>query len=680
MMASPFVRGPKFSTVDRSSIRRQTGLTEWMHQWHRHFRRGLFCLMMMVLWAWLPGGSRAFARVAPGVNMQVDVGYQSYYDPNVWAPVRVAVNWNGTAPKEAYLRYRVGGANRYPYDGALQWPIHLERGRTVRMTIGVPGHSLAKGGLLQLVVNGQTVAQARPLGAPVQSAEIAGVISDNPGSVQFLAGVASSAGTSQLVAAYMQPRQVPAAATLLQGLTYLYVDGRVANQLSSAQARAIINWVRGGGILLLGGIEPNAGQTGNFASVMPVSPQIVRVERAAQLAQYVKAAPPHGELSLLFGQADAGTRVLVGSTKSALLATRGLGRGEIAYLGFDAAAPSLVAWSGNALFWDRLLRDLSVAVLGVRQNLFGPEGAWTLMAAAEQFPQLHSPPLYLWEIVFGVYTLLVGPVLYFVLRRRRKNEWAWLVLPAMSLAFAGVIYIVGILQQPHGILTQSVGFIDIADAHLAELLGVQAMMSPQTRTLAVRLPVGTWVAPLAERVSTSVVEDGLARFNPSGPLVTFGAVRAWGGRFAYAVRSDTNFGQVGGQLFRTQDIVGGYLTNHTRVRFAEVALVADNQVVGLGPLAPGQSVNVQFNQRSGKRFGSLAAGLGNALPSALHGVGRALFAYADSLASVPLPPGTVLLLGWTHTEPPLFHNVGSVFPAAPQWIVREVLRVTPVVE
>lgn len=612
--------------------------------------------------------------------MQVGVGFQSYYDPTVWTPVRVTVHWNGGTAADAYVQYRVGGHNRYPYDGALQWPIHLVRDRTTEMTIGLPGHSLAQGGSLELVVNGAPITQVRPLGAPVQSAEIAGVVSGNPGSVQFLAGVASRAGTSQLVAAYVQPGQVPASATLLQGLTYLYIDGRVGNRLSSAQTRAIVNWVRGGGILLLGGIEPNAGQTAGFSKILPVAPQIVRVEPAAQLAQYARIAPPGGAMSLLFGQANPAARVLIGTPRSALLATRALGRGEVAYLGFDATSPTLVAWSGNAVFWDALLRDLSAAVLGVRQNLFGQGGAWTLMGAAEQFPQLHSPPLYLWEIVFGGYVLLVGPVLYFVLRRRRKNEWAWLVLPAVSLGFACAIYVAGILQRPNGILTQSVGFVDIANAHLAEILGVEAMMSPQTRTLSVRMPPGAWVAPLAERVSAPAVEDGLAQFGTAGPLVSFGAVRAWGGRFAYAVRTYAGFGQVSGQLFQTQGVVGGFLTNRTHVRFAEVALVAGGQVFGLGPLAPGQSARVQFTKRSEKGSASLAAQLGAALPSASHGVGRALFAYADSLASVPPPSGTVLLIGWTHMEPPLFKNAGSVFPAAPQWIVREVLKVTPVVE
>ncbi len=637
-------------------------------------------VVIVLLWTWLPIGGRVFAHAAQTVDMQAQVGFQSYYDPTVWTPVRVTVDWNRPTTGNAYVMYRVGGQNRYPYDGALEWPVHLERGRTAGLTIALPGRLLGQGGALELVANGAVAAEARPLGAPVPNADIAGVVSSNAGSVQFLAGVASRSGTSQLVAAHLKPDQVPSSATLLQGLTYLYIDGRAGGRLSGAQARAIVDWVRGGGILLLGGIEPNAGQTSGFASIMPVAPQIVRVEQAAQLARYARVAPPGGSLALLFGQSTAGARVLVGTRTSVLVATRALGRGEVAYLGFDATSPTLVSWSGNAMFWDALLRDLSSSVLGVTQNLFGPDGAWTLMGAAEQFPQLHAPPLYQWEIVFGGYTLLVGPVLYFVLRRRRKNEWAWLVLPAVSLGFAGAIYIVGILQRPNGILTQSVGFVDIANAHLAQILGVQAMMSPQVRTLSVRMPPGTWVAPLAERVSAVFVRDGLVKYRPTGPVLSFGAVPAWGGRFAYAVRSDTAFGQVSGQLFRTRNVVGGFVTNRTSVRFSELAVVANGRVFGIGSLAPGQSARVQFTVHPAKGGSSLAGQLGGALPSALRGVGRGLFAYADSLASVAPPPGTVLLIGWTNTEPPLFHNVGSVFPAAPQWIVREVLRVTPVVE
>lgn len=41
------------------------------------------------------------------------------------------------------------------------------------------------------------------------------------------------------------------------------------------------------------------------------------------------------------------------------------------------------------------------------------------------------------------YTVLIGPVNFFVLRRLRRRDWAWLTIPAISVASLGVFWLVG---------------------------------------------------------------------------------------------------------------------------------------------------------------------------------------------------------------------------------------------
>lgn len=624
------------------------------------------------------GAYAVTASVSP-ITLHASVGYQSYYNPRVWVPVHVTLDNAGSRTVSGDLRYGIGSVGAYPYEGALDWPVVIRPHATATLDIGIPGRLLSDNGSLQYFIGGKLAAQVHMLGVVVGNSDMAGVISDHPEAVQFLAGVSSSNGLSDLVVPFIAPSAMPDSSQLLQSLNYLYIDGAAAEELTSTQTAAVFEWVRAGGILVLGGVEPSAGQIGGFARVSPVMASIVIDEPATLLGEYAGSAPPRGLVAQLFGEASPGADVLIGTPGHALLATRPMGRGEVAYVGLSASDPALVSWSGNAMFWDLLLHSLQRQVLPAVPNLFGSNGLSSLMGAAELFPQLHTPPLWIWELVFALYLLVCGPLLYALLRRRHKSEWAWLLLPAFSIVLAGAIYELGVVQRPNGILTQSVGLADIVDGDEAQLVGVQALMSPQARTYAVTLAPMSWVIPLAERL-TGFVKDGTVTYAAGGDSLQFEHVQAWGGRFVYAERTAHHMGDLAGQLFESGASVGGFVVNHTQMDFTDLAIVVRGQVYGLGSLGRGKSVTVDVTIKPSGQRAPFVNQLAGALPSSTHGVGRALFDYARAFAGVDAPANTAILVGWTHDEPHLFYPDGADLPAEPQWIVRQVMPMQTVHE
>ncbi|MCY0893395.1 MAG: hypothetical protein OWR52_07800 [Acidibacillus sp.] len=631
-------------------------------------------LVFVLFWLFPSEVSRAATST---VNMSVGVGFQSYYDPNVWVPVRVVLAFSGKKSIQGNIVYHV--ARKYPYEGTMEWPITLRPHQTNVVTVGVPGELLRLGGDITFQYHGAVYASAHMIGISVEGSDVAGVVSDHPQSVQFLAGVSSANGTSELVTAYINPKALPPSVQLLQTLRYIYIDGSAAAELHSSQVKALEDWVRSGGILVLGGVEPNAGQIGLFSRLSPVNGSIVLDGSGSQLASFAGSTPLHSSLALLYGQAKQSATVLVGSTSQALIADAPLGRGEVVYVGFDASSPVLVSWSGNALLWDAISRSLHSAILEVKPDLFGQNGTLSIMGAAEQFPQLHSPPLWIWEITFGLYTFICGPALYIILRRRRKNEWAWFVLPLIAFVVAGAIYEMGVLQRPNGILTQNVGLVDIFDDHLAQTVGVEALMSPQMRSYSIVTPPSTWSVALAEE-ATGYADDGRVSFLHTENRTTFSHVRAWGGRFVYSVHEAHHFGNMDANLYSTGNTIAGDVVNDTRVNFSDAALVKDGQVIDLGPIKRGEVIDVDAMLRSNSTHHDVLAGLSMALQSASYGVGHALFGDVGSFVAAKAPQGDVLFIGWTHDEPNLFNPLGTTLPATPQWIVRQVLPVMPVVE
>ncbi len=612
------------------------------------------------------------------VSMHADVGFQTFYDPQVWTPVRITLFNPGGRTIFGHLIFPIHKQSGFSYEGNFSWPIRVPKG-TSTVTLGLPGELLETGQSVRFLQNNTLISTVRVAGVPVASSDIAGVISDQPEAVQFLAGVSSANSTAQMVTAYIPPATVPTSSELLQGLSYLYIDGKSASELTAKQVQAIKQWVYTGGILLLGGLEPNAGQVGALTSLSPVTGMIVVDGEATALAKFASQGTPHGIIPMLYGIAHKGATVLVGSRNHALVAVSSIGRGQVAYLGVQANTSNLVTWTGNAVFWDTLLQQLHQNSLPVTLDLFGPNGLWTMMNAAELFPQLHMPPLWIWEVVFGLYVLITGPILYLILRKYRKNEWAWIVLPMASLGVAIVIYIQGVEERPNGILTQSVGLVDIVNDHLAQAVGVQALMSPQKRSYNIVTRPNTWMIPLADRVTGAVKSDALVTMVTKAPTTEFSNVRAWGGRFIYATRTMSTFGNLQGELFANNHSLGGFLVNQSAVDYSDVVLIDGHQVFPLGHLKRGASINVDVLFKTHPKA-PFAAQLSAGLSSANHGIGRALFPYLNTFTNVAVPSDMVLLVGWSNTEPNIFANEGSAIPAEPQWIVRQLMPVTKVVE
>ena len=625
---------------------------------------------------------QAMAAQDKQAAIKVNVGYQNYYDPRTWVPVHVVVSTVSRQPLQGVIVYTVSSRDR-PFEGTYEWKIPagvISAGgvQSSSLTIGLPGLFLKGGGELLWENNGRVVSQTHLPGIPISGSEIAGIISERPQSVQFLAGVSSDNGSTELVTALISPTSLPSSMTLLESLSYLYIDGAAASQLSTAQVKGINDWVRAGGILILGGIEPNAGQVGGFLKENPVIPSIVLDQPPTLLATYAGSAPLRTSESLLYGTLAKGAQLLVGTASNVLVAEKQMGRGKVVYTGFDASAPDFLSWSGYAQFWDTLLHELRSQVLKSTPNLFGNNGVWGLYQAAEQFPQIYSPPLWIWETVFGFYVFVVGPVLYFLLRRRRKNELAWMYLPAISFVIAAGIYLFGVIERPKGILTQSVGIVDLYDKQLAQITGVEALMSPQARSYSIQALPDAWAVPMSEQQSNPNQMQTTNFFSGQSGTISFNRVGAWGGKFILTTQLTQGFGDVHGVLYQQGNSLAGYVTNHSRMDFNDSAMVTNHQVIDLGPLKKGQSINISAIIDNLSLHGNVMAGLGAVLSSAGYGVGKSLFDNSAWFLKKNIPAGDVMFVAWSHNEPALLKSEGVTLPATPQWIVRELIPVTQI--
>jgi len=244
----------------------------------------------------------------------------------------------------------------------------------------------------------------------------------------------------------------------------------------------------------------------------------------------------------------------------------------------------------GCVFWQDLVESLPLHPPALAPEL-GPFSTYVRDSLLGELP---SP----WFIggFLGLYTVLAIPVNYFVFRKRKRLEMAWLVLPVLALFFSWLAYHIGALQQQGGVVKReiAVGFQPYGSSK-ARAQTLAAVYSPKRQVFEISLddpcalPVPTFVESF-DAVDKSFTYDYLpmdqtGRFRPLVPRLL---VHHWA---AENLAFDT-ICDLGGAILvqATETEQGGFLVdvdNRSRFDLADLSLVFLSNRCELGAVPRG---------------------------------------------------------------------------------------------
>lgn len=198
----------------------------------------------------------------------------------------------------------------------------------------------------------------------------------------------------------------------------------------------------GGTLVLLGGVEMPTYADPAARALLPVEPGplLSLVEREGEFS-IAGGMPETGGGERIFPLARVtpkpGAEVLVSVEGHPLLVREPFGNGQIVFFALDLRSSSggLDRLLGPA--WNGLLPERNLAQWEKER----PEMMGRFQAISGRAAQ--PPNVALIVLICIVYTVVVGPVNFAVLIRRKRVEWAWFTLPAIVLVFFVLIYGLG---------------------------------------------------------------------------------------------------------------------------------------------------------------------------------------------------------------------------------------------
>jgi hypothetical protein len=532
--------------------------------------------------------------------MSVEPMLNGAFKPGTWAAIRVRLENDGPAiDGELRLTSSVDGSSTF--------------GRVVQLASGARQEHVIYGRMgafagrftMSLISGSTTLATANVTMQSISAGSpVVLVVAERP---QVLVGPLTAAldvpGRPKATVVSVAPEQLPPRAEAWQSADVLVWQDVDSNRLSADQLAALQAWVATGGHMLIAAGSTGTTTLGAFPpGMLPYQPAARVDVPVADIAQLL-GATPDGATPLVgwTGALERGTSIATsGSLVIAARATTGAG--SVALIGIDPATPWLAQSPAATVLWTKALPS-KLSVTDIEQM----QDESSLINSLNNLPAIQLPSLGLLLVVLVGYILAIGPINYFVLRRRDRRELAWITMPATILVFAIGAYLLGTSLRGSSIVVNELAIVRGAagsDVGLAQVyVGVFA---PSRSSFDVRVggsslvsapafnPASDPFTGTATEVPIDVLEGDPALLRGFG--VGFGSLRPFRAQTLMATP------RVDADLTLTGDRVEGTIVNMSAKGLEDVSVVYGTAVQKVGNMAPGESRAISFAQRTSNEF------------------------------------------------------------------------------
>lgn len=187
-----------------------------------------------------------------------------------------------------------------------------------------------------------------------------------------------------------------------------------------------------------------------------------------------------------------------------------------------------------------------------------------------------------------VYLLLVGPGLYWLLKRRGRTVWMWPAVPALALLSALVIYLANPLMRAGGYRQQTLALVDVQTARERQVGLGTAVFLPRGGQLTLLPGPGFLLWPgFGDGTEGVLIQQRNEEQTISYSNVPYSSQRRLQGSGYLSGQ-----GQIQANLHFAGDILTGTLTNGTGVDLYDCYLTAGGHRIALGEIKNGQSKQV----------------------------------------------------------------------------------------
>lgn len=550
-----------------------------------------------------------FGVTGSDIVMEVSCGYDGAAKSGRYVPVNIRLSSQADDLFEGTVRVLAMESDYdiYQYD----YPVSLKAGQEAEKSMEIP---VGRADVLYVKLldsQGRELVRKRlKMNVSLDVAELfVGVLSDEPAELSYMNGVGVNYSSVRIKTFPLQTESIPDHIIGLDLLDVLLITDYDSRKLKDDQISAVWEWVRGGGILLLGTGARADDTLAAFQSVILEDSYEPPAEKSVDMGvEYATNGPGDSFMNLVCADVSlkGGTGVL-SNDEFPVLTSVSKGKGMVgvaAYDFVDIAAfcevhRSYVDKLFTSLLGETKLNDLSSYLYSGNSSQY-----WSVqnMLNTGNVDKLPSLPFYI--IVISGYILLAGPVMYLLLKKQERRRFYRSAVVCLSLFFTVLVYLMGTRTRFKDTFFTYASILDTSEDYVDEYTYIN-MRTPYNKPYTISLDPSYYVLPITRSNSYEMspvprftgTEDYKVRISreEKETRISVQNVAAFTPKYYSLKKKTLNADHKGllGDITLFEDQISGTVTNQYPFPVERVGILMYGKMVVIDSLKPGETVDLK---------------------------------------------------------------------------------------
>lgn len=379
----------------------------------------------------------------------------------------------------------------------------------------------------------------------------------------------------------------------------IVVDEVAIADLSQKQQEALLKWVQDGGTLLLGAADQINATAGIFKEYLPLS---LSQEMTAISAEALTKMSGGGiftqPISVYSATSSEGSLPVLTENNTVLAAKKKVGSGEVIQTTFSLGDQPLASMDGYGALLAKVINIQSISQQGIMRQGQSPldQISYELRNINELFPSFEVSVSYM-LIVIILYILIIGPILYFILKKADKREHAWWIIPSISVVLSIVLFIVGAKDRIVQPQVQQSAFYKVNEDNSVNGYYVESILTNRSGDFVVNADQNTTAVALRNYNNFTgtmgpLHESSYIKENASGSTLTLRDLSYWSVQSFGGKTSAQNIGKMDIDITLKNEKLTGTVKNNFPFALKDVTLISGVKEVKLGDIEANGTLQV----------------------------------------------------------------------------------------
>lgn len=394
-------------------------------------------------------------------------------------------------------------------------------------------------------------------------------LTSNPDRLQALSNQLKKE-TTEFVQVPLTKEIFPSYANGLALATTIMIDDVAVADLTAAQQDALLAWVKQGGAIIVGTTANSLGALDAYLPLTKGAKQQLALTKELSVPGYLTTIQPNATVSSTTAQGET------------LAAKQVLGKGSVTQVAFALGDQP---YNSNKQYGEWLVTNLAFGYTTAASGQHMVSEYYKNGSATFDALNISASGILLAIIL---YVVIVGPILYVVLKKIDKREYAWVIIPTLAVVVAVVLFGFGAKDRLAKPQTQQVATYIINEDSSLSGTYLTSLLTNRSGKFAFTFDDTTTASAIeATNFGTSVQQS-----YTKDQQVVFKDARYWSIQQVQGDSFIPKLGKFDTALVVSNGRVEGTIKSNFPFEMKDVAISTGIDRIPLGTIKPGETVQV----------------------------------------------------------------------------------------